>query len=211
MKTNLRLLGFLCLSILFSCNTEQLKDDSVEQDYFRVTEYTVTETDSNRASQVIEYCFNVDLIAGQHIYVGSLGVTKSETDLILTYTTIPDWTIDVTHVSIGDCNEQWVPTTRSGNPKIGKFGHTEPHSADINRVVYHISLDALPEDSDLFCFAAHAEVNGPDGEETAWAGGDNDGGGLIGRSSMNAGYTVRDFGGRSWATYIEALLSTCVY
>ena len=65
--------------------------------------------------------------------------------------------------------------------------------------------------SDLFCFAAHAEVNGPDGEETAWAGGDNDGGGLIGRSSTYPGYTVRDFGGRSWATYIEALLSTCVY
>lgn len=210
MKTNLRLLSVLCLSILFSCNTEQLKEDSVEQDYFKVTEYTVTETDSNRASQ-IEYCFNVDLIAGQHIYVGSLGVTKSETDLILTYTTITDWTIGVTHVSIGDCNEQWVPTTRSGNPKIGKFGHTEPHSADINRVVYHISLDALPENSDLFCFAAHAEVNGPDGEETAWAGGDNDGGGLIGRSSTYPGYTVRDFGGRSWATYIEALLSTCVY
>ena len=195
MNTKPRLLGFLCLSILFSCNTEQLRDDSIEQDYFKVTEYTVTETNSNRESQAIEYCFNVDLIAGQHIYIGSLGVTKSETDLILTYATIPNWTIDVTHVSIGDCNEQWVPTTRSGNPKIGKFDYSSTHSDGINEVSYIISREATVED---FCFAAHAVVYNINGEEeTAWAAGlDEDGNPLT-------------FSGNSWATYAQASLNDC--
>lgn len=215
MKINLHLLSLLCLSLLFSCSSEQLTEDSVDQNYFRVSEFNDSQTNLNRSSQYIEYCYSVDLMAGQHIDVGALGVSKSATDLILTYTTISGWTLDATHVSIGDCNEQWVPLTRSGNPKIGRFEHTEPHSAEINRVVYHISLDALPTGSDLYCFAAHAEVSGPNGEETAWAGDDDDNGGGItmGRNiaAYNPGYTVKDFRGRSWATYIEALLSACDY
>jgi hypothetical protein len=209
MKIYFRLLGFLCLGIIFSCNSEPIKDDSIQENYFRVTEFKKEQNNLNIYIDV-EFCFNVDLIAGQHTTIGSLGVTISDKDLILTYTTISDWTIGTTHISIGDCKDQWVPITRSGNPKIGKFEHTEPHSAAVNRVVYHISLDALPEGSDLYCFAAHAEVNGPDGEETAWAGGDDDEGGAFrGRDLVNNGYTVKDFSGRSWATYVEALLSVC--
>ena len=217
MKFNLRLLSVFCLGLIFSCSNEQLEDDPIGQDYFRVTEYRVDHVNSKNADQP---CFSVDLMAGQHMNVGTVSISKTDTDLVLTYSTIPEWTIGTTHVSIGDCNEQWVPTTKKGNPKIGKFGHKEPHSADINKVVYLISLEALPEGSDLYCFAAHAEVNGPNGEETAWAGNDDgnddddndDGGGVPAyrvSKNLNSGYTVRDFGGRSWATYIEALQSAC--
>lgn len=212
MKIKSNLLYFLCLSLLFSCGTEQMERESIETTYFRVSEYTIDHGTTGRDDQEGTPCFSVDLIAGQHMYAGEVAVSKTETDLILTYTTIPNWTIGVTHVSIGDCNEEWVPTTGSGNPKIGKFGHTEPHSADINKVVYEISLDVLPTYTDLYCFAAHAEVMGPNGEETAWAGGDD----VVigGRSSSRTAnaqypYTVKEFSGRSWATYIEAYQSAC--
>ena len=50
-----------------------------------------------------------------------------------------------------------------------------------------ISLDALDE---YYCFAAHAEVTGPTGGETAWAEGTG-------------------FDGNNWAMYVEAELSDC--
>ena len=213
MKVKLQLLSLLCLSILFGCSSEPIGDNSLNKNYFRVTEYRMHDnSDLIQSKQLIEYCYSVNLMAGQNIFVGALGVTKSETDLIVTYATIPGWTIDETHINVGDCNEGWAPTTRSGNPKIGKFDHNEPHSEEINRVVYHISLDAIPEVSDLYCLAAHAVVIGPNGEETAWAGDINDGGGSMGRvAKNNFGYTVLEFGGGSWATYIASYLSTCIY
>ncbi|WP_179021594.1 hypothetical protein [Winogradskyella forsetii] len=212
MKVKLYLLSLMCLSVLFNCSTEQISDDIDEENYFRVTEYrNYDNSNLSRSSEQIEFCYSVNLMAGRNIYLGALGVTKTETDLIVTYATIPGWTIDETHINVGDCSEGWAPTTGSGNPKIGKFDHKEPHSTEVNRVVYHINLDAIPDDSDLYCLAAHAVVLGPNGEETAWAGGSNDGGGSIGRSNTNNGYTVMEFPGRSWATFIQSYLSSCVY
>jgi len=215
MKLYLRLLSVFLLCMIFSCSNEDLRTEELtDQNYFVVTEYSIPQNTSSRSAQE-DYCFTVDLIAGQNMYAGTVTVSRTETDLILTYNTFGYWTIGTTHVSIGDCNEEWVPLTGSGNPKIGKFSHTEPHSEEINRVVYQIDLEILPDYTDLYCFAAHAEVEGPDGEETAWAGDMNDDGGSggIGRvvtsSSSRNGYTVKEFGGRSWATYIEALQSAC--
>ncbi len=103
-----------------------------------------------------------------------------------------DWTIDLTHLSIGDC-DQSIPTTGSGNPKVGRFEHTEPHTEDTNNVVYMVDLDALiaeHELEDVYCFAAHAEVTGPDSEETAWAEGTG-------------------FEGNNWAMFVQTSLSEC--
>lgn len=189
------------MALFFSCDTDQLNPDtSIEQNYFLVSEYNVDKNVQSRAS-LDDPCIVVDLIAGQNTVVGTVTIDRTETDLVLIYTTNLDWEINLTHLSIGDCNEQWVPTTGSGNPKIGKFEHTQPHSTNINEVVYHISLDVLPDYTDLYCFAAHAEVTGPTGGETAWAGN------ISGEETE--GYTVRDFEGRSWATYIEAEKSAC--
>jgi len=217
MKHYLSLLSLFFLCLVLSCNNDELStEEIIDQNYFVVTEYSIPQNASNRSIQE-DYCFTVDLIAGQNMFAGTVTVSRTETDLILTYNTFGNWTIGTTHVSIGDCNEEWVPLTGSGNPKIGKFSHTEPHSEEINRVVYQIDLEVLPDNTDLYCFAAHAEVEGPDGEETAWAGGNGDDGGNggIGRvvtsSYSRYGYTVKEFEGRSWATYIEALQSACGY
>jgi len=80
-----------------------------------------------------------------------------------------------------------MPTNGSGNPMIGHFEHSESHSEGTTEVVYLIDLDALEE---YFCFAAHAEVTGPTGGETAWAEG-------------------TEFEGNSWAMFVEAQLSDC--
>ena len=201
MKLRLQLLSLLSVAFFLSCETDQLNtEDTIEQNYFLVSEYNVDKNAQSRAS-LDEPCIVVDLIAGQNTVVGSVTIDRTETDLVLIYSTVEGWDINLTHMSIGDCNEQWVPTTGSGNPKIGKFEHTEPHSINVNEVVYHVSLDVLPDYTDIYCFAAHAEVVGPTGGETAWAGNISE--------AEGEGYVVKGFEGRSWATYIEAEQSAC--
>jgi hypothetical protein len=91
-------------------------------------------------------------------------------------------------LSVGNCDEDWVPLTGSGNPQIGQFEYTEPSFVTPYEVVYIIPLEGL---NDNYCFAAHAEVVGPDGnDETAWAEGP-------------------EFDGRSWAMFVESTLSEC--
>lgn len=181
----------MLLSLTFlSCNKEDITTQLTNKDpNIRVYESTTLNM-FNRASYD-EPCKTTTLIAGQHHVAGTVTVDTDGDNLILTYATADGWTIGLTHFSIGNCDEQWVPTTGNGNPKVGHFEHTEPHSQDINEVVYLISLDALDE---AYCFAAHAEVNGPTGGETAWARDENN---------------ILEFDGNNWATYVEALLSDC--
>ena len=118
---------------------------------------------------------------------GTVTVDLDGTDLVITYTTNGDWTIDATHMSIGNYEDKTIPTTGSDNPKVGKFEHSTSHSDGVNVVEYRIDSTVL---NDSYCFAAHAEVSGPTGGETAWAEG-------------------VDFNEKNWAMYVEALLSYC--
>ena len=179
----------LSLMLFLGCSSESenLTENSKSPN-FRVYESVIKGINNvlgDRAAEG-EYCATTNLIAGQHHIAGTVTVENDGENLIITYTTNEDWTIDLTHMSIGDC-EQSIPTTGSGNPKVGHFEHTEPHSADTNQVIYMVSLDIVPEN---YCFAAHAEVHGPTGGETAWAEGPG-------------------FDGNSWAMYVEAFLSDC--
>ncbi|NNK83325.1 MAG: hypothetical protein HKO92_09390 [Flavobacteriaceae bacterium] len=139
-------------------------------------------------------CTEVDLIAGQNMVAGSVSVDINDEYIIIKYTTNSDWNIDLTHLSLGNCTDQWVPTTGSGNPKVGKYEHTEPHSIGINEVVYQIGREHVEEDAETlkYCFAAHAEVSSVSGGggETGWAEGTG-------------------FEGNSWAMYVEAYVSDC--
>lgn len=186
MKKITFILNALFLVTLLSCDTESVKEEQISKDpNFRVFE--VTNNGMLNRGSYEEPCLTVNLIAGQNEIAGTVTVDNDGENLIITYSTNENWTIDLTHLSIGNCDEQWVPTTGSGNPKIGQFEQTEPHSSGTNVVVYMISLDALDEN---YCFAAHAEVQGSTGGETAWAEGPS-------------------FDGNSWAMYVEALLSDC--
>jgi len=203
MKLRLIISSILSLTLFFGCQQDNNDENLNNPTNFIVKEDSVS-NDGLRIS-LDEPCITVDLIAGQNEVVGTVTIDRNDTHLILTYTTFGDWEIDLTHMSIGDCNEEWVPETGSGNPKIGHFEHSEPHSLDTNQVIYYVNLEILPDYTDLYCFAAHAEVSSPNGGETAWAG--RIGGQESGSNSEE--YIVKNFEGNSWAMYIEASQSSC--
>ena len=195
-NTTYSLLMFLVFTLL-SCNVEKLENTEIatdlkSQDNIESTDkkakgdFVVTESDQGIIEGSDEHCKTVNLIAGQNHIAGTVTVDVEGDNLIITYTTNDEWTLDVTHLSITNCEEGGFPSTNSGNPKIGKFEYSSTHESGTTEVIYTIPLADV---SDEFCFAAHAEVIGPT-QETAWAEGS-------------------DFGGNSWAMFVEAMLSEC--
>ena len=190
-KITLQLFALVTL-LMFSCSPEQDENTSLDltvDPNFRVTESSSKDLDApNRImEEEEEHCLTTNLIAGQHHIAGTVTVDIDGESMIITYTTNEDWTIGATHLSIGNCDEQSIPTTGGGNPKVGHFEHSSSHSDGTNEVIYVLDLSVL---DDNYCFAAHAEVSGPTGGETAWAEGE-------------------DFEGNNWAMYVSALLSDC--
>lgn len=193
MKNTTLLVILISALSFFSCNTEKLilEENTIDPN-IRVIEGTNNNLFSRSTTEAE---LVVDLIAGQNYIAGAVSVYASCDDVTIIYTTYSDWTIAATHMSFGDCNNQSIPTTHSGNPKIGKFDYSSTHSDGINEVSYIINREATGED---FCFAAHAVVYNINGEEeTAWAEGlDEDGNPLT-------------FSGNSWATFAQASLNDC--
>jgi hypothetical protein len=186
-KANLLLASFIFC--ILGCTQEPIGEDLqvLEKKSKDLTLSSETTSETSSESNSDDHCFYTNLIAGQHHVAGSVTIDIDGDNLIITYATSEDWTIGITHLQIGNCEDGWVPLTGSGNPRIGHFEYTEPYSSSATEVVYVISLEGI---GDTFCFAAHAEVKGPTGGETAWAEG-------------------IQFSGKSWAMYAEVDLSDC--
>ncbi len=180
---------YLLLLTTLSCSIEDVnQEDPFNLDAnFRTFQYSEKDVNLNSARNVITFCTETNLIAGQNYIAGTVNVQLDGDDLVITYTTNSDWTIHATHLSIGNCDEQSIPTNGGGNPKVGHFEHSTENDNGTVSVVYILDASVL---DDNYCFAAHAEVSGPTGGETAWAEGIN-------------------FEGNNWAMYVEALLSDC--
>lgn len=177
----------LSMALFFSCTVDKIDSDpnsNLEPNFIVVDGKSASK--AHERTSLNEPCMTTNLIAGQNMIAGTVSVDSDGQTLSITYTTTGNWTIDATHLSIGNCDEQWVPTTGSDNPKIGKFEHSQTHPDGTTVVTYYLDQSVLNEN---YCFAAHAEVSGSS-NETAWAEG-------------------TDFGGNSWAMYVEALLSDC--
>ena len=183
MKKITLIAAMLCTLMFFTCNTEELDQDLNAEANFRVYE----SVNADKKTSTVNPCMTINLIAGENNIVGRVEVNTKGQDLQITYTMDRDWTIQATHMSIGNCDEQWVPTKGSGNPKVGRFEHSSSHSKGVTQVIYLIDSSVLNE---AYCFAAHAEVSGPTGGETAWVEG-------------------LDFGKNNRAMYKEAFLSDC--
>ena len=184
MKKLTTIMVVLLLTVLTGCSNEQIEDQQYNQKKKnKGLELPIENPETNTG----EHCFYTSLIAGQHHTAGSVTIDVVGGNLIVTYTTNEEWELGTTHLSIGVCEEGWVPTTGSGNPQIGHFEFTEPYSEGPHEVVYIIPITDI---GDNYCFAAHAEVEGPTGGETAWAEGS-------------------EFSGNSWAMYSEFNLSSC--
>lgn len=167
------------------CSQQEITND--QQLNERRREIKISPVDTSSELNPEDHCVYTHLIAGQHHIAGSVTVDLVGENLVITFSTTGDWTLGTTHLSIGNCDEDWAPLNGAGNPQIGQFEYTEPFSYSPHEVVYVIPVAGL---DDNYCFAAHAEVQGPTGGETAWAEG-------------------AEFSGRSWAMFVESFLSDC--
>jgi hypothetical protein len=124
----------------------------------------------------------VPLIAGQHIDVGTVTVTNTETEILVTYQTSGDWMIKETHLDV-ELTYSGLDTNKKGNPIPGKFTYKTNHKNPVAEVSFTIENFGWSVDSELY-IAAHAVVTSSQGTETAWGDG-------------------LDFPGRNWATYLN--------
>jgi hypothetical protein len=128
-----------------------------------------------------DYVMTVDLMAGQHINVGTVTYVDDENGhFIITYTLTGGWTMSESHVYVGLYNN--MPLNKPGAPKIGNFPYKETHSPAVTTYTYTVSSEGLPgPDLDNpenhykdLVFAAHCVVNNPNGgNETGWAAGND--------------------------------------
>jgi hypothetical protein len=111
----------------------------------------------------------VPLMAGQHIDVGTVTVTNTETEILVTYQTSGDWMIKETHLDV-ELVYSGLDTTKKGNPIPGKFTYKTKHNTPVAEVSYTIENFGWSVDSELY-IAAHAVVTSSQGTETAWGQG----------------------------------------
>ena len=158
MRKILLYLSLILIVVLNSCDTS---DVPFFEDY-------------NFDTAVIVDCdtvFSTDLIAGQTNPIGSVTVSISGDNMLVSYLTTGDWVIDETHVFVGDCSD--IPLSGGCNPQFGLFPYTMDHIPAIQSYTYEIPLATVDS---CFCFIAHAAVSNPvtGDEETAIGNGDYD-------------------------------------
>jgi len=175
MKAKITLLLLVSL-VMASCSVEN------EETYLNEnTANLETPPDPDPTGGVPIECTNatVNLIAGQNMIIGTVSVTLDGETVIVVYETDGNWTLELTHLWIGDCTD--LPTNNPGNPIIGQFPYSESHPG-ATTFTYEIDVSTLPQNVEI-CVAAHAEVIGTT-SETAWAEGTS-------------------FPGNSWAMYFN--------
>ena len=134
----------------------------------------------------------VPLIMGQNTVVGQVEGFSIDGTLYLNITTTGSYTMDLTHVAVGETLAE-IPMTHSGNPKNGKFPYGDVGGPGVQSFFMAIPLSSnqckVP-----FVVAVHAMVRdgsltdgGSSSATTAWAGGDQ---GI-------------PFPGNNWATYFN--------
>ncbi|WP_442267112.1 hypothetical protein ACSIGC_05275 [Tenacibaculum sp. ZS6-P6] len=183
---NLLCIFILSLSLLYSCNKNDESINNIENQeltygYDFLMNLLNQNNLSNKTPILVKSPFTLwsaDLIAGQNEIIGSVTLSFDRTNMYVTYTANDNWTIKATHLYLGDCD--LIPTTRKGNPKIGKFPYKMNHN-NINEFTYTIPNSSL-RGINCLCIATHAEVSNGSSNETAWGKG------------------VR-FDGKSWAMY----------
>jgi Ca-activated chloride channel family protein len=128
----------------------------------------------------------------EYLDVGDVIIWQDATNVYVKYVTTDGWYMTETHLHVDDALAD-IPKTNKGNPKIGKFDYSTDHSPAVQEYTYTIPW--VVSSGDTLYFAVHAvvqkeiptviECTEPEYRiETAWGEGD-------------------DFGGNSWAMYIE--------
>lgn len=95
----------------------------------------------------------VNLIAGQHINVGTVEVTNNANTVSITYTTTGDWMISEAHLYAG--TQEGLPVNKKGNPQVGHFPIQGTFNPMVQTITYEVPLSELDA---CFIIAAHAVV-----------------------------------------------------
>ncbi|MCW5520533.1 hypothetical protein J1N09_11820 [Aureitalea sp. L0-47] len=185
MRTNITLFALVTI-LLFSCSPEN--EDFVQNDAVENFEIIIIDGGVTGDPTATTCTETTDLIAGQNTVVGTVDITYDPANdtYTITYTTENGWELEETHLWVGDCANR--PANNPGNPLIGQFPFSESHTGGTTTFTYTIDGANL---NTIGCLAAHASVDGPNGEnETAWGNG-------------------LPYGGNSWAMYFEYDFSEC--
>lgn len=119
------------------------------------------------------------LYAGQTIDAGSVTVTITGTNLVVSYLTESDWTLTEVHLWVGSSTAT-MPQTKQGNPIPGKFPYTSGTLTGATSYTFTIPLTSLgfscPNADKIYYMAAHAALkrigyNGGVQTETGWSEG----------------------------------------
>lgn len=162
MKTNLRLkelgivLVLLFSTFIFSCTKEVPSD--------------ITESDLTLKSLAIPQPDDMvcDLMAGQTINVGQVVYSHVGNTLLVEYVTTGGWMLSEVHFYVGNMADFQATCMNKTAVQIGKF----PYSAtNLNSTTksFEIDLTGIVPDAGGYLVVAHAVVNKPGQEETAFA------------------------------------------
>jgi hypothetical protein len=114
----------------------------------------------------------VNLIAGQHINVGSIHVSNDNSNIFIKFTTTGEWYLQKTHLFVGKHSQ--LPLNRAGNPQIGQYPYQTQHSPIVQEFIYTLPIELFES---TVTISAHAEVvkmnssNSIIQSETAWGQG----------------------------------------
>jgi hypothetical protein len=140
----------------------------------------------------------VTLYAGQSIDAGTVCLSVSGDDLVVTYETTGDWGLLEAHLWIGTSLAD-MPQTNTGNPQLGLFPYKAEDLGDATSVSFHVPIESLGGEPAVcdqsFYVVAHAALRRPDGE-----------GGFQTETGFGDGDLINEYG--SWATYFDVTL-TC--
>lgn len=158
MKTK-SLFHFFSIALLailtFSCSKEES---------FLATETNPAEL-KLKSAPILEDITQCELIAGQHINVGTVTYSHDLDNLYITYNTSNNWTLWEVHTYVGSLDG--IPRNKTGI-QIGKFPFAKTDLNGATSWEFTIPLNQISGDGDTYTIATHAVVRNGVQEETAW-------------------------------------------
>ncbi|HSK76680.1 MAG TPA: hypothetical protein VLQ45_09500 [Thermoanaerobaculia bacterium] len=135
----------------------------------------------------------VSLCAGQFTDVGSVVITNNATKLFVkVQLDAAGWELTESHVAAAT-SLAGIPASKKGNPKIGNFPYSSPHTG-VTSFTYEIPLGDWTAGTQLL-IAVHGVVETTGQNETAWG-------------ASCPGDVGVGFPGGSWATYFPYTVQT---
>ena len=181
MKTPIYVIAFFMLTLL-SCEKDELNTTS---------ETSAIELAAKNYQQTkdLNICQSNKMLARGRTVSAYVEFSIYGKFYVITYGTEDNsgYKITKTHLSTGNCNVDNFPLDEKGNPKVEAFKYASSHDGGVNEVTFLIPRDGVDKQ---FCYAAQAELEGPEGTEIAWADGSY-------------------FDGSTLATYVTAPIQLC--